>query len=227
MGKSVKIELMDTTLRDGEQTSGVSFVPHEKLMIARLLLEDLKVDRVEVGSARVSDGEFEAVRMICDWAKRHYLLDRVEVLGFVDGRASLEWIQRAGGCVINLLTKGSLKHCTQQLKKTPEEHIRDIREVVTLADEMGISVNIYLEDWSSGMKDSPDYVFQLMDGLQDTSIKRYMLPDTLGILNPLQVIEFFRKMQKRYPDKHFDFHAHNDYDCDRIYSLYGAACTDA
>ena len=42
-----KIEIMDTTLRDGEQTSGVSFVPHEKLMIARLLLEDLKVDRVE------------------------------------------------------------------------------------------------------------------------------------------------------------------------------------
>lgn len=43
MGKEgVKIEIMDTTLRDGEQTSGVSFVPHEKLMIARLLLEDLK-----------------------------------------------------------------------------------------------------------------------------------------------------------------------------------------
>ena len=42
-----KIEIMDTTLRDGEQTSGVSFVPHEKLMIARLLLEDLKADRVE------------------------------------------------------------------------------------------------------------------------------------------------------------------------------------
>ena len=48
MGKGVKIEIMDTTLRDGEQTSGVSFVPHEKLMIARLLLEELKVDRAEV-----------------------------------------------------------------------------------------------------------------------------------------------------------------------------------
>ena len=45
-----KIEIMDTTLRDGEQTSGVSFVPHEKLMIARLLLEELKVDRVEAVS---------------------------------------------------------------------------------------------------------------------------------------------------------------------------------
>ena len=51
-----------------------------------------------------------------------------------------------------------------------------------------------------------------MDGLQDIGIKRFMLPDTLGILNPLQVIEFMRKMKKRYPHVHFDFHAHNDYD---------------
>mgnify|MGYP002566377079 CR=1 FL=1 len=212
MGKSVKIEIMDTTLRDGEQTSGVSFVPHEKLMIARLLLEDLKVDRVEVASARVSDGEFEAVKMICDWAARRNLLHKVEVLGFVDGRTSVDWIQRTGCRVINLLCKGSLKHCTQQLKKMPEEHIEDIVNVVRYADELDIAVNVYLEDWSNGMKDSSDYVFQLMDGLKDTSIKRYMLPDTLGILNPLQVIEFMRKMKKRYPHTHFDFHAHNDYD---------------
>ena len=51
-----------------------------------------------------------------------------------------------------------------------------------------------------------------MDALADTGIRRFMLPDTLGILNPLQVIEFMRKMKKRYPDTHFDFHAHNDYD---------------
>jgi D-citramalate synthase len=140
------------------------------------------------------------------------LLDRVEVLGFVDGETSLKWIQRAGCRTLNLLTKGSLKHCEQQLKKTPEEHIHDILQVVKRADEMGIAVNVYLEDWSSGMKDSPEYVFQLVDALQQTSIKRFMLPDTLGILNPLQVIEYFRKMKKRYPDLHFDFHAHNDYD---------------
>lgn len=213
MGKNgVKIEIMDTTLRDGEQTSGVSFVPHEKLMIARLLLEDLNVDRVEVASARVSDGEFEAVTIICDWATRHNLLHKVEVLGFVDGGASVDWIKNTGCRVINLLCKGSFKHCTQQLKKTSEEHIQDVISVVRYADEQGISVNVYLEDWSNGMKDSPDYVFQVMDGLKNTSVKRYMLPDTLGILNPLQVIEFMRKMKKRYPDTHFDFHAHNDYD---------------
>lgn len=207
-----KIEIMDTTLRDGEQTSGVSFVPHEKLMIARLLLEELKVDRVEVASARVSEGEFDAVKMICDWAARRHMLPRVEVLGFVDGHTSVDWIHAAGCRVINLLCKGSLKHCTCQLKKTPEQHIEEILAVVNYANDRQMDVNIYLEDWSNGMKDSPEYVFQLMDELIKANIQRYMLPDTLGILNPLQVIEFMRKMVKRYPQAHFDFHAHNDYD---------------
>ena len=212
MGERVKIEIMDTTLRDGEQTSGVSFVPHEKLMIARLLLEDLKVDRVEVASARVSEGEKEAVRMICEWAALQNHLHKVEVLGFVDGKSSVDWIRDAGCRVLNLLCKGSLRHCTQQLKKTPEEHFTDIKNTVYYAHSHGIQVNVYLEDWSNGMKNSPEYVFQLMDALQTTPIQRYMLPDTLGILNPLQVIEYMRKMKKRYPKKHFDFHAHNDYD---------------
>ncbi len=203
---------MDTTLRDGEQTSGVSFIPHEKLQIARLLLEELCVDRVEVASARVSEGEFEAVKTICRWARLKGHLDKVEVLGFVDNGKSLDWIEQAGGHVVNLLSKGSRRHCEGQLKKTPDEHIEDILGVVEDAKRRGLTVNLYLEDWSNGMKDSPDYVFHMMDALKDQGIRRFMLPDTLGILNPLQVIEFFRKMVKRYPGAHFDFHAHNDYD---------------
>ncbi|MFM2442055.1 MAG: hypothetical protein RL449_696, partial [Bacteroidota bacterium] len=62
------IEIMDTTLRDGEQTSGVSFSASEKLTIAQLLLTELKVDRIEIASARVSEGEFQAVKKITDWA---------------------------------------------------------------------------------------------------------------------------------------------------------------
>jgi D-citramalate synthase len=210
--KPVFVEIMDTTLRDGEQTSGVSFLPHEKLMIARMLLQDLNIDRIEVASARVSEGEKDAVKMICRYAEHNNMLERVEVLGFVDGKVSLDWINDCGCKNINLLCKGSLKHCTKQLHKTPEEHIEDVKASLDYAAELGIGINLYLEDWSSGMKDSPDYVFQLMDALVDTGIKRFMLPDTLGILNPLQVIEYFRKMLKHYPDTHFDFHPHNDYD---------------
>ena len=206
------VEILDSTLRDGEQTNGVSFLPHEKLMIARMLLRDLNVDRIEVGSARVSDGEKEAVSMICRYAKQIDKLDRVEVLGFVDGQESVDWIADAGCRTINLLAKGSLRHCQLQLGKTPEQHISDILQTVSYARQHDIQVNLYLEDWSNGMKDSPDYVYQLMNALVDTGIRRFMLPDTLGIMNPLQVIDYFRKMVRRYPDTHFDFHAHNDYD---------------
>ena len=206
------IEIMDSTLRDGEQTSGVSFLPHEKLMIARTLLRDLNVDRIEVASARVSDGEKEAVKMICRYAQQIGRLESVEVLGFVDGHTSVDWLDECGAKTLNLLAKGSLRHCTQQLHKTPEEHIADIKAVVSYAAEKGIGVNLYLEDWSGGMKDSPEYVYQLMDSLTPGAIRRFMLPDTLGIMNPLQVVEYFRKMIKRYPTVHFDFHAHNDYD---------------
>lgn len=206
------IEIMDCTLRDGEQTSGVSFLPHEKLMVARMLLGDVNVNRIEVASARVSDGEKEAVRMICRYAESVGKLNRVEVLGFVDGGKSIDWIDECGCKVINLLAKGSLKHCTHQLKKTPEEHIDGIYESLTLAMQKGMAVNLYLEDWSSGMKDSPDYVFKMMDALVESGIKRFLLPDTLGILNPMEVTKYFGQMVDRYPDTKFEFHAHNDYD---------------
>ncbi len=206
------VEIMDSTLRDGEQTNGVSFLPHEKLIIARMLLRDLNVDRIEVASARVSEGEKDAVRMICRYAKQIDMLERVEVLGFVDGGKSVDWVEDCGCKTINLLAKGSLRHCQEQLKKTPEEHIEDIRKTVKYARSKGLTVNLYLEDWSNGMKDSLYYVYQVMDSLCDIVIRRFMLPDTLGIMNPLQCIDYFRKMMKRYPDSHFDFHAHNDYD---------------
>ncbi len=206
------IEILDTTLRDGEQTSGVSFAAQEKLGIARMLLEELHVDRVEVASARVSEGEFEAVRKVSQWAQANGHIDRVEVLGFVDGHTSLDWIARAGCRVLNLLCKGSLRHCVKQLKKTPEQHLADIRQVVCRAKEMGIAVNVYLEDWSNGMRDSEEYVYALVDGLRDTAVRRFMIPDTLGILHPEQAFDYCSRMTGRYPGLHFDFHAHNDYD---------------
>lgn len=206
------IEVMDTTLRDGEQTTGVSFSEVEKLTVARMLLEELKVDRVEIASARVSEGEFRAVKRITDWAKRHNCIGKVEILGFVDKTVSLDWIADAGGQVVNLLTKGSLRHLEGQLRKTPDEHLADIQYVLNEAEKRGISVNIYLEDWSNGMIHSRDYVFYMIDYYSKANIKRIMLPDTLGILNPDQAYEFCKMMTDRYPGVHFDFHAHNDYD---------------
>lgn len=206
------VEIMDTTLRDGEQTSGVSFSTSEKLGITRLLLKELHIPRIEIASARVSEGERDTVKHVCRWAERHGLLDRIEVLGFLDNGQSIDWVLDVGCRVINLLSKGSLKHCKYQLKQTPEEHIEAIRREVNAATEAGLAVNIYLEDWSSGMRDSRDYVFRLMDGIKDLPIRRFMLPDTLGVLNPYDTLTYMHRMVQRYPGLHFDFHAHNDYD---------------
>ena len=206
------IEIMDTTLRDGEQTSGVSFSASEKLTIAKLLLSEVKVDRIEVASARVSEGEFDAVKRITKWAKANGCLNRVEVLTFVDGDVSVQWMMKAGAKVMNLLTKGSLNHLTHQLKKKPEQHFADVAAVIALAGKKGIACNVYLEDWSNGMRYSKEYVFQYLDFLQHQPVKRIMLPDTLGVLIPSETYEYISEIVSRYPGIHFDFHAHNDYD---------------
>ncbi|MBN1115375.1 MAG: 2-isopropylmalate synthase [Oligoflexia bacterium] len=208
----MKIEILDTTLRDGEQTSGVAFSAAEKLSIAIQLLKDTKVDRIEIASARVSQGEFESVKKITEWAAENGFINNVEVLGFVDGTKSLDWINEAGAKVINLLCKGSLKHLKGQLRKKPEEHIADIKKSINYANSLGINVNLYLEDWSNGMKNSRDYVFRLVDELRNENIQRFMLPDTLGILSPDETYEFCKIMIEKYSDLKFDFHAHNDYD---------------
>jgi D-citramalate synthase len=207
-----QLTIMDTTLRDGEQTTGVSFTDTEKLSVARVLLEEVGVDRIEIASARVSEGELKGARRVLNWATQKGHLDKVEILGFVDGTTSLEWIRSAGGKVLNLLCKGSLKHVTEQLRKTPEEHIADIKNVISKAAEMGIKVNIYLEDWSNGMRNSKDYIHLMVSSLKDEKIERIMLPDTLGILNPDETFDFCKEMLENYPGIKFDFHAHNDYD---------------
>jgi D-citramalate synthase len=206
------IEIMDTTLRDGEQTSGVSFSDQEKMSIAHLLLTDLGVNRIEVASARVSNGEFETVKRIANWAKISGYIDKIEILGFIDKGASLNWIKKAGCETINLLTKGSYKHVTEQLCKTPGQHLEDIKAEIGMAQKLGITVNVYLEDWSNGIQNSEDYVYFMMDGMKGLPIKRFMIPDTLGILNPHSTWRCCRRMISRYPELHFDFHAHNDYD---------------
>lgn len=210
--KTRKIEIMDTTLRDGEQTSGVSFSISEKLTITQLLLEELKVDRVEIASARVSQGEFQAVEAVTHWAKENDFIDAIEVLSFVDNGVSIDWMLKSGVKVQNLLTKGSLNHLTHQLKKTPEQHFAEIARVIDSAQSHDIATNVYLEDWSNGMRNSKEYVLQYLEFLSTQPVRRIMLPDTLGVLTPPEAFEYVSLLKTTYPQIHFDFHAHNDYD---------------
>lgn len=207
-----KIEILDTTLRDGEQTSGVSFSKSEKLTLAKLLLQELNIDRIEIASARVSKGELEAVKEITSWGLSNGYLDRIEVLTFVDNGASIEWMKKTGAKIQNLLTKGSLNHLEHQLKQKPIEHFKNISKNVHQAEKEGFTTNVYLEDWSNGMSNSKEYVFQYLDFLTQLPVSKILLPDTLGVLTPEKTYHFINEIVNRYPKIHFDFHGHNDYD---------------
>ena len=209
--KRLPIEIMDTTLRDGEQCEGISMIPEEKLMIATQLLKKAKVDRVEITSAKASEGEQRGLKEIVRWARNEKMLDRIEVLGFADGGGSVQWVHDTGARVINLLTKGSEKHCREQLRQTLEQHMSGIARTVEQGLERKIRFNVYLEDWSSGMLDSPDYVWAYLEALENIAVNKIMLCDTLGVLNPGQVGKFVGEIVQAYPERHVDFHGHNDY----------------
>jgi len=206
------IQILDVTLRDGEQTNGVSFTWEQKLNITKFLLCDLAVDRVEIASCRVSPGEFESVKKIIQWAESQALGNRIEVLGFVDGTKTVDWMVGTGVKVLNLLTKGSLNHLTNQLRKTPKEFQKDIQVTLDAAHSVGIKVNVYLEDWSNGYFHSYDYVREMIDFFQTSRIEKIYLADTLGILSPRQVQLSIQDLTKHYPKTWFEFHGHNDYD---------------
>jgi len=205
------ISIMDTTLRDGEQTPGISYTPSEKVQVARMLLTDVAVDRIEIASARVSRGELEAALLITEWAHDAGVIDRIEMLGFCDGGHSVDWILDAGGRTMNLLVKGSEHHCRHQLRMTPEEHIERIIKTADYAQKKSVRINVYLEDWSNGMRNSFDYVSAMMNALNDVEVGRIYLPDTLGILAPDDASRFVGLMTGTWPNARFDFHGHNDY----------------
>jgi D-citramalate synthase len=202
---------MDTTLRDGEQTPNVSYTPAEKLQLARMLLVDLEVDRIEIASTRVSVGELESARAITGWARKARLIQRVEMLGYSDGKKSVDWICDAGGKVLNLLTKGSERHCTQQLGLSPETHRDRVAETIRYARRKRLTVNVYLEDWSSGVRDSFDYVFAMVQALRELRVARIYLADTLGQFSPFDTTRFVGLMTATWPAVDFEFHGHNDY----------------
>ncbi|HOE99981.1 MAG TPA: alpha-isopropylmalate synthase regulatory domain-containing protein [Spirochaetota bacterium] len=206
-----KIEIMDTTLRDGEQMQNVSYTADEKLTIAQILLQEVKVDRLEITSARASEGEKVMVRKITDWAEDFGFIKSLEILSFVDKEKSVDWAKSVGIKRINLLTKGSRKHCEKQLGKSLSEHLADIEETVDYAVKNDIEVNIYLEDFSGGILNSPDYLFEMVDRIVKIPVIRIMLPDTLGMLEPFTVYEKVKLMADRYPGVKFDYHPHNDY----------------
>ena len=208
---SHRIEILDTTLRDGEQSPGVSFTPEQRFNLAEKLIKILNVDRIEIGSALSSDSDLAAFKRIAEWANEEGYQNRLEILTYVDHTRSVDWLKDVPCETLGLLCKSSVEHCQIQLGKKPEEHIYDITRTLEYIYENKRQANIFLEDWSRGYEKSKDYVENLLDSVSSFPVKRIYLCDTLGVLSPDKTREMCLELKRRFPQYIYELHAHNDY----------------
>jgi D-citramalate synthase len=193
-----KIRFLDTTLRDGEQTPGVSLNPEQKLEIASKLA-DIGVDVIEAGSAAASEGERAAIRLIADAGLG------AEICTYV--RALNEDIDHAADCgadSVHLVVPVSDLHIVKKMRKTREQVVSMAYGAVEYAKERGLIVELSGEDASRA-----DQVFLstlFAEGVR-RGADRLCFCDTVGLLTPEKVAAFIPPLAKIAP---LSIHCHDD-----------------
>jgi D-citramalate synthase len=196
-----KVKFLDTTLRDGEQTPGVSLVPETKLRIAQRL-DELGVDFIEAGFAAVSEGELEAVKLI---AKQGL---RAQVYSAARGtKGDIDAVLKSGASGISMIVPTSDLHIECKLHKTRDDILNTTKELVSYAKKHGLTIEYLAED---ATRSDFDYLTKVLQAAQEAGADRIVPCDTVGILTPDRSFEFYSKIvnQLKVP---VGVHCHNDF----------------
>lgn len=203
-----KIQIFDTTLRDGEQSPGVNLNKLEKLEIAKQL-ERFGVDRMEAGFPASSKGDFEAVKMIADTIKNTTVIGLARTVKS-DVDAVAEALKGAADPAIHVFLATSPIHMEYKLKKTPEEVIDLAVEMVSYARERFTKVQWSAEDAS---RSELSFLAEIIEKVIDAGATVINLPDTVGYATPEEYGYMFKYMKDNVPniDKAIlSCHCHND-----------------
>jgi D-citramalate synthase len=196
------IRVFDTTLRDGEQTPGVSLTPENKLRIAQRL-DELGVDVIEAGFAAVSEGEAESVKLISE-AGLH-----AEICSASRGvRGDIDAVAKAGADSIHLIIPVSDLHIEAKLKKTREQVLQITKDMVKHAKNCGLIVELSAEDATRADFDYLKKVFQT--GIE-AGADRVVACDTVGVLTPERSYQFYGDLRDSLRVSVVSVHCHNDF----------------
>lgn len=203
-----KIQIFDTTLRDGEQSPGASIEPERKIIIARQLAK-LGVDIIEPGFAISSPGEFAAIQQI----SRE--LQNVEICGFaravkVDIDAAVKATQDAAKRRLHLFISSSDIHLSHQIRKTRSEVIQIAKDMISYAKQFVDEIQFAAMD---STRSDRDFVIELVEAAIESGATIINLPDTLGYALPNEMVDLFTsvRQQARGGDKvRYSTHNHND-----------------
>jgi len=196
-----RVKFLDTTLRDGEQTPGVSLVPESKLRIAQRL-DELGVDFIEAGFAAISQGEMKAVSLI---AKQGL---KAKVSSAARGtRNDIDAVLKSGASTISMIVPTSDLHIECKLHKTREQILQTTDECVRYAKVHGLIVEFLAED---ATRSDFDYLNKVFLKAIDAGADRVVVCDTVGILTPERSAEFFSKLKNNIKVP-IGVHCHNDF----------------
>ena len=183
----IRIQVFDTTLRDGEQAPGASLNELEKLEVARAL-EALGVDVIEAGFPVASPGELHAVQEICRHVRRPVICALARA-NPVDIEHAGEALKGAATSRIHIFIATSEIHMRYKLRKTPEEVIQAAREAVALARRYAHQVEFSAED---ATRSDPEFLCRVFEAAIRAGADIINIPDTVGYATPAEYAELFR-----------------------------------
>jgi D-citramalate synthase len=192
------LRFLDTTLRDGEQTPGVSLNPEKKFEIANKLA-DIGIDVIEVGSAAASEGERDSIRLISDAGLSAEICTYVRAL-----HQDIDFAADYGADSVHLVVPVSDLHIIKKMRKTREQVAKMAYDAVEYAKSRGLIVELSGEDASRADQAFLQEIFT--EGVS-RGADRLCFCDTVGLLTPEKVAVFIPPIAKIAP---LSIHCHDD-----------------
>ncbi|MFY9177622.1 MAG: hypothetical protein WAO47_10375, partial [Caldicoprobacterales bacterium] len=205
---SKRIYIFDTTLRDGEQTPGISLNVQEKVEIAAQL-ERLGVDAIEAGFPIASRGDFEAVKAIAQNIRKPVIVGLARAVKKDIDRA-WEALKYAARPRIHTFLATSDIHMEYKLKMTPEEVLKRVGDMVSYAKSLCHDIEFSAED---GSRTRPEFLFQVIETAIKAGATVINIPDTVGYSAPGEfgnLIKSIVENVKGIEDVVLSVHCHND-----------------
>ncbi|HHU22684.1 MAG TPA: citramalate synthase [Clostridiales bacterium] len=220
----VKLEIFDTTLRDGAQTEGISFSVSDKCAIVKTL-DEFGVSYIEAGNpgSNPKDMEFFA-------AASHLKLSNAKLVAFgstkrkhvpVDEDSNVMALLQAGTPCVAIFGKAWDLHVTEILRTSLEENLSCVRETLRSFKDRGREVFFDAEHFFDGYKNNPQYALKVLEAAAEGGADVLVLCDTNGGTLPLQVYEITKTVCGKFPDMRIGMHCHNDTGCAVANSILG------
>ncbi len=211
--KDKRVYIVDTTLRDGEQTAKVVFANKEKTQIAEML-DRLGVDQIEVGTPVMGGDEREAIKAIVNQGLK------ASIMGW--NRAVINDIQASIDCGVDSIAisiSSSDIHIKNKLKSTREEVLYKMAKATEFAKEKGIYVSVNAEDAS---RTDLDFLITFIRTAVEAGADRFRYCDTIGLMDSISTFNTIKKILDKVKID-IEMHTHNDFGMATANALAGVA----